>query len=216
MGCHAVLQGIFPTQGLNPGLLHSRQSLYQQSHKGSPRILEWVAIPSPADLPDPGIEPRSPALQPYLTNWAIREAWVWTSLKLWLQICWVFLRTIFCLAGVFGSDLIKSQKVSSRKFTRMSSFSTRKHICSQAHTVTRGFRDQLCREQPQHAAGPLPIRRGPFFWPWRLTDEEQTTKLFHRSVKTSLLFCTKTYYAPAWQLADKGKNAQTSRRWKPL
>ena len=28
-----------------------------------PRILEWVAISSPGDLPDPGIEPRSPALQ---------------------------------------------------------------------------------------------------------------------------------------------------------
>ena len=27
------------------------------------RILEWVAIPSPGDLPDPGIEPGSPALQ---------------------------------------------------------------------------------------------------------------------------------------------------------
>ena len=27
------------------------------------RILEWLAFPSPGDLPDPGIEPRSPALQ---------------------------------------------------------------------------------------------------------------------------------------------------------
>ena len=27
------------------------------------RILEWVAIPSPGDLPDPGVEPRSRALQ---------------------------------------------------------------------------------------------------------------------------------------------------------
>ena len=27
------------------------------------RILEWVAFPSPEDLPHPGIEPRSPALQ---------------------------------------------------------------------------------------------------------------------------------------------------------
>ena len=27
------------------------------------RVLEWVAIPSPGDLPDPGIEPGSPALQ---------------------------------------------------------------------------------------------------------------------------------------------------------
>ena len=26
-------------------------------------VLEWVAIPSPGDLPDPGIEPGSPALQ---------------------------------------------------------------------------------------------------------------------------------------------------------
>ena len=27
------------------------------------RILEWVAFPSPRDLPDPGILPRSPTLQ---------------------------------------------------------------------------------------------------------------------------------------------------------
>ena len=27
------------------------------------RILEWVAFPSPGDLPNPGIEPRAPALQ---------------------------------------------------------------------------------------------------------------------------------------------------------
>ena len=40
--CLALLQRIFPTQGLNPGLLHCRWILYQLSHKGSPRILEWV------------------------------------------------------------------------------------------------------------------------------------------------------------------------------
>ena len=28
------------------------------------KILEWVAFPSPEDLPNPGIEPRSPASQP--------------------------------------------------------------------------------------------------------------------------------------------------------
>ena len=33
----SLLQGIFPTQGLNPGLPHCRQILYQLSHKGSPR-----------------------------------------------------------------------------------------------------------------------------------------------------------------------------------
>ena len=37
MGCHFLLQGIFPTQGSNPGLLYCRQILYQLSYKGSPR-----------------------------------------------------------------------------------------------------------------------------------------------------------------------------------
>ena len=45
MGCHALLQGIFPTQGSSPGLLHCRHILYCLSHQGSPRILEWVAYP---------------------------------------------------------------------------------------------------------------------------------------------------------------------------
>ena len=36
------LQGIFPNQGSNPGLLYRRQILYQLSHKASPRILECV------------------------------------------------------------------------------------------------------------------------------------------------------------------------------
>ena len=36
VGCHSLLQGIFPTQGLNSGLLHCRQILYHLSHQGSP------------------------------------------------------------------------------------------------------------------------------------------------------------------------------------
>ena len=35
VGCHFLLQGIFPTQGLNLGLLHYRQILYRLSYKGS-------------------------------------------------------------------------------------------------------------------------------------------------------------------------------------
>ena len=31
VGCHDLLQGIFPTQGSNPGLLHCRQILYHRS-----------------------------------------------------------------------------------------------------------------------------------------------------------------------------------------
>ena len=39
------------------------------------RILEWVAIPFSRDLPDPGVEPRSPTLQAdYFIIWATREA----------------------------------------------------------------------------------------------------------------------------------------------
>ena len=45
VGISSLLQGIFPTQGSNPGLPHCRQILYQLSHKGSPRILEWVPYP---------------------------------------------------------------------------------------------------------------------------------------------------------------------------
>ena len=41
VSCHALLQGIFPTQGSNLGLPHCRQILYHLSHRASPRILEW-------------------------------------------------------------------------------------------------------------------------------------------------------------------------------
>ena len=45
VGYHVLLQGIFPTQGSNPRLLHCRRILYHLSHQGSPRILEWVVYP---------------------------------------------------------------------------------------------------------------------------------------------------------------------------
>ena len=45
VGCHALLHGIFPTQGSKSSLLHCRPILYSLSHQGSPRILEWVADP---------------------------------------------------------------------------------------------------------------------------------------------------------------------------
>ena len=37
VGCHFLLQGIFPTHGLNPVLLHCRQTLYPLSHQGIPQ-----------------------------------------------------------------------------------------------------------------------------------------------------------------------------------
>ena len=40
VGCPFLRHGIFPTQGSYPGLPHSRQTLYRQSHQGS--WADWV------------------------------------------------------------------------------------------------------------------------------------------------------------------------------
>ena len=58
MGSLSLLQQIFPTQGSNPGLPHCRQILYQLSHKGSPRILEWVAYPFSSESSQPRNQTR--------------------------------------------------------------------------------------------------------------------------------------------------------------
>ena len=45
VGCHFLLQGIFPIQGLNPGLSHCRQTLYRLSHQQSPTIQNiWTSL----------------------------------------------------------------------------------------------------------------------------------------------------------------------------
>ena len=44
VGSLSLLQGIFPTQGLNSGLPYCRQILYQLSHKGNPSYLELKTI----------------------------------------------------------------------------------------------------------------------------------------------------------------------------
>ena len=46
VGCHFLLQGIFPTQELNPSLLHSRRILYQLSYEGSPLYITGVDLSS--------------------------------------------------------------------------------------------------------------------------------------------------------------------------
>ena len=59
----SLLQGIFPTQGLIPGLPHCRRMLYQPSHREAQEYWNGEPIHSPGDLPNPGIEPGPPALQ---------------------------------------------------------------------------------------------------------------------------------------------------------
>ena len=68
-------QGNVPTQGLNPGLLHCRQILYQLSHMGSARILEWVAYPFSRGSSWLRNWTRVSCITGgFFTNWAIREA----------------------------------------------------------------------------------------------------------------------------------------------
>ena len=75
VGSLSLLQGIFPTQGSNPGLPHCRHSLYQLSQKGSPRILEWVAYPFSRGSSWPRNQTGvSRIAGGFFTNWAIREA----------------------------------------------------------------------------------------------------------------------------------------------
>ena len=75
MGSLSLLQGIFPTQGLNRGLLHCRQLLYQLSHKGRPRILEWVAYTFSSGSSQTRNWTRVYCIAGgFCTNWVIREA----------------------------------------------------------------------------------------------------------------------------------------------
>ena len=75
VGSLCLLQQIFPTQGMNPGLPHCRLILYQLSHKGSPRILEWVAYPFSSGSAQPRNQTEvSWIAGGFFNNWAIREA----------------------------------------------------------------------------------------------------------------------------------------------
>ena len=75
VGSCSLLQGIFPTQGSNPSLLHCRRILYHLSHKGSPRILEWVDYPfssvSSGSRNQTGVYRIA---RGFFTDWVIREA----------------------------------------------------------------------------------------------------------------------------------------------
>ena len=75
VGSLSLLQGIFPTQGLNPGLPNCRRILYQLSYKGSPGILEWVAYLFSSGSSGPRNQTGVSCIAGrFFTNWAIREA----------------------------------------------------------------------------------------------------------------------------------------------
>ena len=66
VGSLSLLQELFPTQGLNPGLLHCRWFFTSWTTREAQEYWSGQPIPSPAGLPDPGIKLGSTAL---LENW---------------------------------------------------------------------------------------------------------------------------------------------------
>ena len=75
IGSLSLLQEIFPTEELYPGLPHCRRILYQLSHQGSPIIPEWVAYPFSSGSSWPRNWTRVSCIAGrFFTNWAIREA----------------------------------------------------------------------------------------------------------------------------------------------
>ena len=81
VGCHALLQGIFPARGLNPGLPHCRWILYHLSDQGSPGTLEWVAYPFSRGSPWPRNWTGVSCLTGrFFTSWAIEEAHIYTTM----------------------------------------------------------------------------------------------------------------------------------------
>ena len=75
VGSLSLLQGIFSTQGLNPGLPHCRWILYQLSHKESPRILGWVVYLFSSGSSWPRNQTGVSCIAGgFFTNWAMREA----------------------------------------------------------------------------------------------------------------------------------------------
>ena len=82
VGCHALLQGIFPIQRSNPGLPHCRQILYCLSHQGSPRILEWVAMSFSRESSQPRNWTEVSCISGrFFTSWATREAPKTTTIR---------------------------------------------------------------------------------------------------------------------------------------
>ena len=75
VGSPSLLQEIFQTQGLNPGLPHCKWIPYQLNHQGSPRTLEWVAYPFSRGSSRPRNRIRVFCIAGrFFTSWDTREA----------------------------------------------------------------------------------------------------------------------------------------------
>ena len=121
VGSLSFLQGNLPNPGIEPSLPHCTRILYQLTHEGSPRILEWVACPSSSGSSWPRNWIRvSCIVGRFLTSWAIREAIIlnWISPKQILR--WGFGYKWFIwdmIPGTLVGKQDKGGKVNSRWIT---------------------------------------------------------------------------------------------------
>ena len=89
VGSLSLLQGIFATQGLEPGLLHCRWIISQLSHRGSPRTLEWVTCPfSSRPSCDRNWAGVSCIAGGFFTSWATGEAFQQEGVFSYSKGCW--------------------------------------------------------------------------------------------------------------------------------
>ena len=89
VGNLSLLQGIFPTQGSNPGLLHCRRFLYRLSYQGSPRILGWVAYPFSSRSSQPrDWTQASHIVSGFFTSWTSTEDNWNTYSQSYCILCW--------------------------------------------------------------------------------------------------------------------------------
>ena len=127
VGSLSLLQGIFTTQGSNPGLPHCRWILYQLSHKGSPRILGWVAYPFSSRSSWPRNQTGVSCIAGrFFTNWAIREAHWYTMHEIFLIFEYLKiirkLKRLFCKTTNFPQLNLCKQIEHNNSFRKSSSF----------------------------------------------------------------------------------------------
>ena len=101
MACHCLLQKVLHAAAAAK-LLQSCLTLCEPIDGSPPdssvpgtlqaRTLEWVAIPPPGDLPDPGIEPRS-LMSPTLAGGFLTPMATWEASQIPLDNVLIFLST---------------------------------------------------------------------------------------------------------------------------
>ena len=101
VGSLSLLQGIFQTQGSNPGLPHCRWILNHLSHHWSPNILEWLAYPFSSRSSRPRNRTGVSCIGGgFFINWATRGAHFFNSL-ISNSIIWTFVCLLLLSATIF-------------------------------------------------------------------------------------------------------------------